>query len=231
MLGANLSRLRRPDSQAIRAARASRLPISRWYLHPLAVRVAERLAPSRVRPWQTTLLGLASAVAAAAVLVWRPGWAAVAALLVWLAWFCDRTDGLLARRQGTASAWGAWLDANVDELVDVGLQVALAAAVATPLGWGLLIAFLAGKYLFMYGLSLEAAAPPTSPAAENADASRGWLRRFYHLPGNADVRVHLLLLALVSGFWTAELALVAGYYQLRWIVRYGLVARRLGGAR
>ena len=47
---------------------------------------------------------------------------------------------------------------------------------------------------------------------------------------HADVRVHLLIVALAGGWLVAELALVAGYYNLRWIVRYGLVARRLGGA-
>ena len=30
---------------------------------------------------------------------------------------------------------------------------------------------------------------------------------------------------------SAELAIVAAYYNLRWIVRYALVARRLGGRR
>ena len=57
------------------------------------------------------------------------------------------------------------------------------------------------------------------------------LRTLYHLPGNADVRIHLLLVALCTGWLTAELALVALYYNLRWIVRYALVARRLGGVR
>jgi hypothetical protein len=41
----------------------------------------------------------------------------------------------------------------------------------------------------------------------------------------------VLLAALCTGWLTAELALVALYYNLRWIVRYALVARRLGGAR
>jgi hypothetical protein len=51
------------------------------------------------------------------------------------------------------------------------------------------------------------------------------------LPGNADVRVHLLVLALATGYLGVELALVAVYYNLRWLVRYALVARRLGGVR
>ena len=185
-----------------------------------------------------TVCGLLTAAVAAAVLVLRPDAAPVAAAMVLAAWFFDRADGLLARRQQTASAWGAWLDANVDELVDVGLQIAVAAAAATLTGsalpWVLLVAFLVGKYLLVCSLALEehgCASAGSDRATARRPASGGWLRRAYHLPGNADVRVHLLVLALVTGWLTAELALVAAYYNLRWIVRYVLVFRRLGGRR
>ena len=59
----------------------------------------------------------------------------------------------------------------------------------------------------------------------------GWLRAAYHTPGNADVRVHLLAVAWLTGWLGAELAVVAVYYNLRWIARYVLVARRLGRVR
>lgn len=134
------------------------------------------------------------------------------------------------------------MDANVDELGDVGLHVAVAwcaaSLSASSLPWQLLIAFLLGKYLFMYGLSAErweGAASSARPlnGAVNAQCCetgvRGWLRGVWHLPGNADVRMHLLAAALLSGWLTAELALVATYYNLRWVVRYVLVARRLRG--
>jgi phosphatidylglycerophosphate synthase len=233
-------------------------------LQPLAVRLAGVLAATPVRPSHVTLLGLGFAAAAAAVLVVQPALAPVAAMLVWAAWFCDRTDGPLARRQGRATAWGAWLDANVDELVDVGLHIALAAAIASTAAWWLVVGFLAGKYLFMHGLSAEAAGAAGSHCAKHRHPERsegspqrensgqilrcaqndrslsgdrrcgesfGWLRRAYHLPGNADVRLHLLVAALLTGCLTAELAVVAVYYNLRWTARYLLVARRLGGDR
>jgi phosphatidylglycerophosphate synthase len=213
---------------------AARHPISRWYVRPAAGWLAAALAPSRVRPAHLTICGLLAATVAAAVLVLRPDAAPVAAAMVLAAWFFDRADGLLARRQRTASAWGAWLDANVDELVDVGLQVAVAAAAATLAGstlpWALLVAFLVGKYLLVCSLALEEPSAEGRQRSCDGDApSGGWLRRAYHLPGNADVRVHLLVLALVTGWLTAELALVAAYYNLRWIARYVLVFRRLGG--
>jgi len=224
--------------------RRRRYPISRWYLCPLAGWLAAALAPTCVRPVHLTACGLISAASAAGVLLWRPEAAPAAAVAVLAAWFFDRADGQLARRQGTVSAWGAWLDANVDELVDVGLHLAVAAAAASQTAsswpWALLIAFASGKYLLMYGLNVEQhlaeqVAEPT--AAHSLDQSGtlhpppaiGWLHRAYHLPANADLRVHLLAAALLTGWLTAELAMVAVYYNLRWIARYLLVARRLPG--
>jgi len=254
------------DSEERRRAAAH--PISRWYLRPLAAQLAALLAPTRVRPVWLTVCGLTAAAAAAAVLVWRPDWMLLAAVLVLVYWFFDRADGLLARRQGTVSAFGAWLDANVDELVDVGLHVAVAAVAASQVAaqwpWFLLIAFLGGKYLLMYGLTVEESQAqiaektkgPTlhaggrglklhstcetrSTDTEPPHAVRGLLRsdpqttllqKLYHLPGNADVRIHLLVAALATGWLTPELAIVAIYYNVRWMARYGLVARRLGGS-
>ena len=40
-----------------------------------------------------------------------------------------------------------------------------------------------------------------------------------------------LVAALATGCLAAELAWVATYYNVRWMVRYVLVARRLGGVR
>jgi len=214
--------------------RARRYPLARWYLRPAAAWLAERLVHTRMRPVALTLCGLVSATAAGAVLLTRPEALPLAALLVLLYWFFDRADGLLARRQKTASAWGAWLDGNIDELVDVGLHAALAAALAANAAsswpWILLAAFLGGKYLFAYGLTLEEHAAEASTqvnANQDPQSSAGLLARLYHLPGNADIRVHLLAAAILTGWLGVELALVAVYYNMRWIVRYVLVARRL----
>jgi phosphatidylglycerophosphate synthase len=219
---------------------ARRHPISRWYVQPAAEWFAAALRPTRVRPVHLTLCGLVVGSLAAAVLVSRPELAPLSAALVLGAWFFDRADGALARRQDTVSAWGAWLDANVDELLDVGLHVAVAAAAAaqtasnTP--WLLLIAFVGGKYLFMHGLATErqaaeeqAVASEESAVAEPGSPLGRLLRAGYHLPGNADVRVHLLAAALATGLFCVELWIVALYYNLRWLARYALVARRLGG--
>ena len=204
--------------------------------------MAAVLTPTRVRPTHLTLGGLAVGAIAAAVLVGAPHLAPVAGALVLAAWFFDRADGQLARRQNTVTAWGAWLDANVDELLDVGLHGAVAAAAAwqtaSGMPWVLLGAFLAGKYLFLHGMATEqqmregaSSAGRSEEAVEPVPGSRAArvVRAAYHLPGNADVRVHLLAAALVTGWLSAELAIVAAYYHVRWITRYVLVARRLGG--
>jgi len=257
--------------------RARSYPISRWYLRPAAGYLARLLAPTTVRPVHLTACGLVAAACAAAVLIWLPEAMPTAAALILTAWLLDRADGQLARLQHTASAFGAWLDANVDELIDLGLHVAVAQTAAalsgSSLPWFLLIGFLVGKYLLMYGLAVEEARGPAEPhtlwpvcrpshcgdhtlwpvsrpshagdrrssmAEETCGPRTGgvrrpapsviWLRRAWHLPGNADVRVHLLAAGVLTGWLTAELALVAAYYNLRWVARYGLVARRLGGA-
>jgi phosphatidylglycerophosphate synthase len=285
--GAVRVRESRPAAGREEERRAARYPISRWYLRPAAGWLASVLAPNGIRPVHLTACGLVCGSLAAALLVWRPEGAPVAAALVLAAWFFDRVDGQLARRQQTASAWGAWLDGNVDELVDVGLHVAVAAAAASQAAsfapWFLLVGFVTGKYLLMYGLTLEehvcrevgkegskevarafcakqpadlsgkphpspflprhpspggaaslaspCAASNNMPAQASARRFSRWLRAAYHLPGNADVRVHLLVAALLAGLLSVELAVVAFYYHLRWIARYVFVARRLGARR
>jgi len=230
--------------------RAAAYPLARWYLRPAAAVLAQLLAATPVRPTHLTACGLAAAAVAAALVLGSPAYWPAAGVLVLVYWFFDRADGQLARLQGTPSPLGAWLDANVDELADLGLHTALAfaaaEATATRLPLLLLIAFLAGKYLLMYGLNLEQNAGRLSATAQRhalaalRAPTEGWSRErggilrlahyAYHLPANADIRVHLLALALVSGCLTAELAFVAAYYNVRWLARYVLVARRLRGA-
>ncbi len=202
--------------------RALRHPLSRWYICPLAARFAKCLVPGPVRPWHLTLAGLGCGIVAAWCVASPVSLPSAAAVLVLAAWFFDRADGILARRLGLCDRRGAWLDANTDEIVDLGLQVSVAIAAARVSGtnwpWIWLVLFLLGKYLLMHGLVNERSDTATSAPA--APASETWLRQLYHFPGNADVRVHLLAAALLTGWLTEQLAIVALYYNLRWLVRY-----------
>lgn len=206
------------------ADRWRRHPISRWYLAPVADRLAAVLARSGVRPTHLTLVGLACAAGACAALLAGGPAIAFAALLVWLNWFFDRLDGIVARRQQTESPLGAWFDANTDEIADLALQAATAVAAARlsgsawPAIW--LVLFLLGKYLLVFGIAGEGPASHSDRAPSMKPVRAAW-----HLPGNADVRVHLLMFALVTGMLTAQLAAIAIYYNVRWIARY---ARAIG---
>ncbi len=226
-----------PEKTDPASVRSRTFPLSQWYVVPVARQIAAWLQPTRVRPTHVTLAGLGLGLSAAGLLFMYPTAGTAAAVLVLAAWLMDRTDGLLARAQNTASPFGAWLDANIDELHEVAWHTAAASAAAARSGsqlpWFLLIAFLVGKYLFMTGLAEERGlAPAASDPAKRASEDRGgWLRAAYHLPGNADLRLHLLVAALAFGFMTAELTFVAVYYNLRWMARYGLTARRLEGCR
>lgn len=241
-----------------RAVRRSRHPISRWYLLPLVEGLAIVLARTSIKPTYVTLVNLALSLGAAALLVFVPYTSWIVALLVWLAWAADRLDGELARRQGTESDRGAWLDANVDELGDIVMHLAAGAALTASYGanWPLWLAaaFVAGKYLWNFGrIEVHAAARDQrssdhrsdhlsavhlSPTrAENTELSisadpspPSKLRRLFNLPGNADIRVHLLIAALLTGTLAIELAWVAAYFNVRWMARYirqaGLLGKR-----
>lgn len=241
--GYSAERSRAPRADWLQAERrlARRHPLGRWYLVPMASWFSARLARTRCRPNQVTLFGLLSAALAAALVVGLddPRWAAAAALVAYA--LCDRIDGQLARLQGTASRAGAWIDAQVDELVDLGLHAALAARAAADLGaswpWCLWALFATSKYLLITGIDGQERLAPcsTSEGASGPGTGIGTLtllRRLWHLPGNADLRLHALIVACLTGYGLVELGLVAGYYALRSAARWVWVPRRLaGGAR
>lgn len=233
-----VDQLRLDRWRVVENERAQAYPVSRWYIRPLAGMFARFLEHTAVRPAHLSLLGLAMAITTVALMY--SGWYLVAAATALAAWFFDRADGQLARLQHQATPWGAWLDGNLDELVDVAWHIAAAVVLAqsspgdqSP--WLLVIAFLGGKYLFFHGLSFERELSSNSPSEVSPSAAKrpSLLSSLYHLPGNADVRLHLFLLALCTNLLWWELAAVAVYYNFRWLVRYLLVARRLSprGAR
>lgn len=230
--------------RAAERARGARYPLSRFALRPLAVRAAGWLAVVGVLPWQVTFAGAAIAGVGASLLALGVIGGSVAALFVLTAWFCDRTDGPLARLRGGGSASGAWLDGQVDEAVDVAWHLAIAAALSADgwrWAWPTAALFVAGKYLLVHGRLLEqelaqpraAWAPATREDAEpgcvQETMTRAWLGKLYYWPGDADVRVHALAAALALGLARWELTLVALYYNARWLARSGWVGRRLTG--
>lgn len=66
----------------------------------------------------------------AATMTWRG--LAAGVLLVQLGLLLDHADGQVARRRGAGSAWGAYLDAFIDRIVESGLVLAALAAAWAP---------------------------------------------------------------------------------------------------
>ena len=136
-------------------------PLGRfWALDP-ARWIARTLAPTSVRPNALTLASALLVITASAIVLRsHGGWAGniLAAIALALGLVLDTADGHLARLQGSASAFGRWLDGWLDEVGDMVLHgsIAWSAFVQTsqPLWLTLGFVYVAGKYLFFVGASL-----------------------------------------------------------------------------
>lgn len=214
--------------------RISYQPLGKYWAFPIARWLAESLCSTWVRPNHLTLataalmLGVAALVAAG-----PPGWIgqAAAAVALALALVLDTTDGRLARLQGTASAFGRWLDQILDELGDLALHgaIAWAAYIANgrPLWLALGILYASGKYLFLVqsllGDELEREGGGDQPLSRSslqqaiADPIRstGRFAAWARLAGHADVRWHLWILLALAGRLDAALLGYASYFPAR----------------
>jgi phosphatidylserine synthase len=202
--------------------RSTYQPLGRfWALGP-ARWLARRLAPTRIRPNMVTACAGALMLLAAATIAidaTSPTARLAASMALALALVLDTADGHLARLQGTASRFGRWFDANLDELADLALHAAIAWSLSEgghrP-GWLLLgLLYASGKYLFHFGNTSWSDGPPSSATdhAEPAPVSR--LRSLALWAGHADIRWHLWIVLAALGGLGIELAAYAAYYPLR----------------
>jgi len=202
------------------ARRTTYQPLGRYWALAPARGLARALAPTRVRPNAVTLAAAGLMLGASALVAFaRPGWpinltaaAALAAALV-----LDTADGHLARLQGTASDFGRWLDAWLDELCDMALHAAVAWAAFTRTGspaWLMLgMLYAMGKYVYLVGTTGPAEGQGGGVAAGPADVSR-WTRAV-RAAGHADVRWHLWIVLAAVGRLDAALAAYAAYFPAR----------------
>jgi hypothetical protein len=209
-------------------------PLGKFWAFSMARSLAERLHSTWVRPNHLTLAAGALMLSAAALVAAGPlGWignVAVAMALA-LALVLDTTDGRLARLQGTASAFGRWLDQILDELADLTLHAAIA--------WGLYIAtgravwlvlgilYTTGKYLFLVQsllgdeLEREGSADRPRPVSlvqkltEDRTRSTGRLAAIVRMAGHADIRWHLWILLALPGRLDLALVIYTGYFWAR----------------
>ncbi len=195
-------------------------PIGRFWAFVPARALARALQPTRVRPNAVTIaaagLMLGSALMIAIVpdsIVVR---AAIAGSLA-LGLVLDTSDGHLARLQGTASEFGRWLDAVLDELADMALHAAIAWAAYSRTGsalWLLLgMAYMAGKYLFV--VAQQDAATVAASGGTVVGDPPSWSRSAVRLAGHADVRWHVWIVLAAFGRLDLALILYAAYFPVR----------------
>lgn len=201
-------------------------PLGRFWAARPASALAEALAPTAIRPNHVTLAAGAAMLAASAFVAFGPSAATgqvMPALAIALCLILDTADGRLARLQGSASAFGRWLDANLDELGDMALHAAIAWSAYARSGWvgWLLIGmgYAAAKYLFVFGSTTGEAAEGASAIVATA-VRPSLVRRMAHLIGHADIRLHVWIVLAAAGRLEWALASYAAYF----------AARALGGA-
>ncbi len=229
--------------------RQSYQPIGRfWALGP-ARRLARTLAPTRVRPNTLTLasaaLMLGGSVRVAMGLA-RPSEQVATASALAMALVLDTADGHLARLQGTASEFGRWLDAFLDELCDLTLHAAIAWAAFVRDGrpaWLVLgIVYASGKYLFLVGTTNDRGDEPVArpsagqphlsvkalPEPEPRPEAPSTLTSAVRLAGHADVRWHLWIVLAALGRLDFALVAYAAYYPARSLAKVVRKAVRHG---
>ncbi len=160
-----------------------------YVCRPLAAPLVLLLSGTRATPNQVTLASLVTALVAALLLLFVPGyWGAVVAIVVYeCSYVLDCVDGMLARWRGTASAGGHLLDFLMDEIKAFLILAAVAARLAQEradarflwLGLFGLTALASGIALTTFLrrpeiTSLSAAAAPPGAAARSG-GPRAWL--------------------------------------------------------
>lgn len=97
---------------------------ARSYFQPTKERLGRALGRWGVPPWAITLSGLLLALLASWLyFAWGPLWGALCGTAASLT---DFVDGAVARYQQRVSAWGNYLEAVVDRLVEIILLLTLA---------------------------------------------------------------------------------------------------------
>jgi phosphatidylglycerophosphate synthase len=180
-----LSRLRRSRKPRLRQEALCEL-----IFRPLAHLVVVALAPLRVPPPVVVLGGAACGLAGAVEL--GRGQLVAAALLVQLKTVLDNADGQLARLTGRVTAFGRYLDAECDLVVDAALFAGLGWYAHRPLTAAL--GFVALTAVLSVNFNVERIARGAPPSWDGSALGRaygvlyGWQDR---LADRVFTRVHL----------------------------------------
>jgi len=208
-------------------------PIGRFWALAPAQMLARSLAPTRVHPNVVTFAAFLMMIGASAIAATRfaVGWNIASALMLGLALVLDTSDGHLARLQGTASEFGRWLDAVLDEFADMALHAAIAWGMFARSGntsWlavGML--YMGGKYLFV--VAQQGGEAASSGAVAKAPARVGVVGSTVRMIGHADVRWHLWIVLAAAGRLDWALIGYAAYFPVRTLAMAARKAVRRGG--
>ena len=111
------------------------LAAARRYFEPSKDKLGAVLGRLGVAPSWVTLSGLLLALLAAWIYArWGPFWAALCGTVASLT---DFVDGAVARYQGRQSAWGNYLEAVVDRLVELTLLLTMASDLGPIVAWAI----------------------------------------------------------------------------------------------
>jgi phosphatidylglycerophosphate synthase len=204
--------------------RRSYQPIGRFWAFAPARFLADRLKDTRIRPNAVTIAAASCVLTAAALVGFASTGAAVSvAVATFLAGglVLDTADGRLARIQGTASPFGRWLDATLDETCDMLLHAAIA--------WGAYrtsadVSWLVLGMLYPMGKLAFFTATVPSEGTQNPAAIGRPLRKTpivratqsaVRYLGHADVRWHLWIVCAAANMLRYELIVFTAYYPLR----------------
>jgi phosphatidylglycerophosphate synthase len=195
---------------AVAVAAAVTVGGSWWYSRSLAAHDVTRLGPADV-----VTLARAVLVVGVSALVVEGGRPVVLVSLAAVALTLDLVDGAVARRTGTASAFGASLDMEVDALLILVLSV----LVAPEVGWWVLLIGLA-RYLLGLAATLV-------PVLRRRVPVRRWAKVVAAVQGVALLVVAAGLPTTASQVLLAAalLLLVESFaHQVRWLLTHSRVA-------
>jgi len=219
-------------------ARTQWFPISRYYIVPMARRLAGFLSGTRVTPNQVTAASVVVALAAAALLL--PGKAylyPLAGVLYLVFWLLDITDGKLARMKGMVSDFGKWFDPVAGEAADYILHLAIVYNLYTRtynawILWAGIFYFI-GKHMALYFMQAgnEAFGARSEDGAVVSGGGQGsLLAKAAHFIHDADIRKHFIAICICFNVMIVPLVFYAVYYNAwalsKFILEYARYKRR-----
>lgn len=205
-------------------------PLSKYYLRPWALLLAEYLSKFKITANQVTLISFGCGILSAACLLF-PSFAfnVAAGIFLWLCTFLDHVDGRLARLKKQQSAFGSYIDTItgliVWNLVFFAISVRLYLQSENPVFLFLGILYMFGDYMFNYSILLKKSNEVNRTTSWDnmsiSDYSRTNLKaakKIFSFLDDMDVRIHFTILFILIGKPIYPLAYHLIYINLRWVL-------------